>query len=70
MGTSSGAYELNHECASKSDLITRTKTSTHSLVPDKTRYICFISILTRPYLSNVQRWFFGGKAYVDRMSFG
>ena len=25
MGTSSGAYELNHECASMSDLITRTK---------------------------------------------
>jgi len=32
MGTSSGVYELNHECASKSDLITRTRTSTHILL--------------------------------------
>jgi len=31
MGTILGAYELNHECASTSDLITRTRTSTHNL---------------------------------------
>jgi len=31
MGTSSDAYELNHECAITSDLITRTRTSTHNL---------------------------------------
>jgi len=30
MGTSSDGYELNHECASTSDLITSTRTSTHS----------------------------------------
>ena len=29
MGTSSGACEINHECANMSDLITRTRTSTH-----------------------------------------
>jgi len=28
MGTSLDAYELNHECASTSDLITPTRTST------------------------------------------
>jgi len=27
MGKSSGAYVLNHKCASTSDLITRTRTS-------------------------------------------
>jgi len=32
MGTSLGGYELNQECASTSDLITRTRTSTHSPV--------------------------------------
>jgi len=31
MGTSLGVYELNHECASTSDLITRTRTSTDVL---------------------------------------
>jgi len=31
MGTSLDAYELNHECASMSDLITCTRTSTHYL---------------------------------------
>jgi len=30
MGTGSGAYELNHECASKSYLITRTGTSKYT----------------------------------------
>jgi len=33
MGTSSGAYELNHEFAGTSDIITRTRTSTHNLFP-------------------------------------
>jgi len=33
MGTSSGAYELNQECASTGDLITRTRTSIHNLFP-------------------------------------
>jgi len=33
MGTSSGAYELNHECASTIYLTTRTRTSTHNLFP-------------------------------------
>jgi len=28
-----GAYELIHECVSTSDLITRTRTSTHDLFP-------------------------------------
>jgi len=32
MGTSSGAYELNHECNSTIDLITPTRTSTHVLL--------------------------------------
>jgi len=32
MGTSSGAYELNHEC---------TRTSTHTLFRDKTRLDMF-----------------------------
>ena len=32
MGTGLGAYELNHECASTSYLITRTGTSTHVLL--------------------------------------
>jgi len=31
MGTSLCAYELNHKCASTSNLITRTRTSTHVL---------------------------------------
>jgi len=31
MGTSLGAYKLNQECASTSDLITCTRTSTHIL---------------------------------------
>jgi len=35
MGTSSGAYEFNHECASTSDLITRTRTSTHYVLMRK-----------------------------------
>jgi len=29
MGTSLGAYELYHECANTSDLITRTRTSNY-----------------------------------------
>jgi len=33
MATSSGAYELNHECARTSDLITRSRMSTHILLP-------------------------------------
>ena len=33
MGTSSGAYELDHEWASTSDLSTRTSTRTHALFP-------------------------------------
>ena len=33
MGTSSGAYELNHESASMSYLITLTWTSTNILLP-------------------------------------
>ena len=33
MGTSSGAYELNHEYASTSDLVTHTRMSTHILLP-------------------------------------
>ena len=33
MGTSSGAYILNHECASTSYLITSTRTSAHNLLP-------------------------------------
>jgi len=32
MRTSSDAYELNQECASSSDLITRTRMSTHNLL--------------------------------------
>jgi len=32
MGTCSGAYELNHKCASMSDLITRPRSSTHGLI--------------------------------------
>ena len=32
MGTSSGARELNQECSSMSDLIARTRTSTHNLL--------------------------------------
>jgi len=32
MGTSLGANELNHECTSTIDLITRTRTSTHNLI--------------------------------------
>jgi len=39
MGTSSGAYELNHEYAST--IYFRDKTPVH------------MSVLTRPYLSNV-----------------
>ena len=35
--TSLGAYELNHEGASESDLNTRTRTSTHILFCNKTR---------------------------------
>jgi len=31
-GTSSGVYELNHECDSMSDFITRTRMSTHKLL--------------------------------------
>jgi len=31
MGTSSTAYELNHECANTSVLMTRTRTSTDIL---------------------------------------
>jgi len=33
MGTRSGAYELNHKCASTSDLFTSTRTRTHGLLP-------------------------------------
>jgi len=33
MDTSSGAYELNHEYASTSDLVTHTRMSTHILLP-------------------------------------
>jgi len=33
MGTSLGAYELNHECTRTSDLISCTRTSTHGLLP-------------------------------------
>ena len=38
-----GVYELNHKCASTSDLITRTRTSTctHILLRDKTRVQMF-----------------------------
>jgi len=32
MGTSSGVYALNHECACMSYLFTRTRTSTHNLL--------------------------------------
>jgi len=32
MGTSSGAYELNHECARTGDLIKRTRTITYNLL--------------------------------------
>ena len=32
MGTSSGAYELNHEFSGMSDLITRTRASTHNVL--------------------------------------
>ena len=32
MGTSSGAYELNHEFSGTSDLITRTRTITHNVL--------------------------------------
>ena len=41
IGTCSGAYELTHECASTSALITRTRTSTDSLFCDKTRVPMF-----------------------------
>jgi len=49
MGTRLCAYELNYKCASTSDSITRTRTCTHN----SHGYRCFISILTRTYLSNV-----------------
>jgi len=42
MGTSSGVYELNHDCASKSDLISRTRTSTYFIIALKHGYRCFI----------------------------
>jgi len=32
MGTTSGAYELNNECASTSDIITRTRISYFSML--------------------------------------
>jgi len=32
MGTSLGVYELNHKCATTSDLITHTRTCTHNLL--------------------------------------
>jgi len=35
MGTSPGAYELNKECASTSDLITCTRTTAHNLLMRK-----------------------------------
>jgi len=43
MGTSSGAYELNHEHQNEYP---------YFITPIKHDYRCFISILTRPYLSN------------------
>ena len=41
IGTSSGAYELKHKCASTRILITRTRTSTDILFCDKTRVPMF-----------------------------
>ena len=41
MRTSTGAYELNYEGASLSDVITRTRSSTHILFCDKTQLQMF-----------------------------
>jgi len=32
MGTSTGAYEVNQECASTRELITRTRTNNHHVL--------------------------------------
>jgi len=42
-----GAYELKHECASISTLITSTRKSTDILFCDEHGYQCFILILRR-----------------------
>ena len=64
---SSGVYELKHECATTSVLITRTRTSTDILFSNKTQVP--VSILTwQEYISNLQHFFWN--AYIDRMSFG
>jgi len=45
MGTSSGTYELNHECFNTIDLITRTRTPSVPIIyfRDKTRVHMFYS---------------------------
>ena len=45
-------YELKHECASTSCLITRTRTSTDIVFCDKTRaqMFCFVSNKANPIL--------------------
>jgi len=48
MGTSPGAYELNHKCAS-----THQNEYPWFITTLNHRYRCFISILTRLYLLNV-----------------
>jgi len=62
MGTSSGAYALNHECA-------KTRTSTHNLFRDKIRanMYYFASNTTAPLQCATLVFLI---AYVDRMSFG
>ena len=62
---SSGAYELNHECASMSDFITHTRMCTHIFYRNKHGYRCFIFILTQPYLSNVNTSFLESLCWQD-----
>jgi len=70
MNTSSGAYELNHECASTSGLITRTRTSTQWFYHRVNTRVHMFYVDSNTFVPlkcpELALW----KADVDRMTFG